>query len=144
MVMIWVNYRSKDSWSLISDLTHCGLVASMPQPAITKTSLKITYLKFHLNLPGVSKLIKCLQQCSNSSALSLWVRHWGVKMVWISLSFEVSTVTLRRVKQGLHTYSYIWCRCYLLTDVRHVLRNFTIYSLKPKATIYFVVCGISN
>ena len=40
-----------------SDIHHRAISQEMPQPSITKISLKITYLKFHSNFPGVNELV---------------------------------------------------------------------------------------
>ena len=39
-----------------SDIHIRAISQEMPQPSITKNSLKITYLKFRSNLPGVNEL----------------------------------------------------------------------------------------
>ena len=40
-----------------SDIHIRAISQEMPQPSVTKIRLKITYLKFHLNLPVASELI---------------------------------------------------------------------------------------
>ena len=45
----------------------------MPQPSITKTHLKITYLRFHSNLPGANELIQYWKQ--KFSLCNLFIFH---------------------------------------------------------------------
>ena len=40
-----------------SDIHSRAISQDMPQPAITKIRLKITYLKFHSNFPGANELM---------------------------------------------------------------------------------------
>ena len=52
----WINA----DWSSVksSDIHIRAISQEMPQPSITKTRFKITYLKFHSNFPGANELKK--------------------------------------------------------------------------------------
>ena len=66
---IWVNIGSGNGlvptnlgWSSVksNDIHIRAISHTMLQPSITKIRLKITYLKFHSNLPGANEL-NCVQ-----------------------------------------------------------------------------------
>ena len=43
-----------------SDIHIMAISQGMPQPAITKIRLKITYIEFHSNFLGANELISCI------------------------------------------------------------------------------------
>ena len=60
-------------WLIINEASDHQLKAisqEIPQPSITKVSLKITYITFHANLPGANELNH--------------VSKWGPRSEWIS------------------------------------------------------------
>ena len=57
------SYCLNQCWLIIrqsSDIRFKIISLVIPQPSITKISLKITYLKLHSNLPGVNELMTVL------------------------------------------------------------------------------------
>ena len=55
-----ITWTSVDLSSVKSSDIHLNTIAQeIPQPPITKISLKMTCLRFHLNLPGANELTHC-------------------------------------------------------------------------------------
>ena len=59
----------------------------IPQPSITKTSLKIVYLKFHSNLPGANEL-----KSSTISSRAQWVTNQAMNK-WRQKAYDTNDIT---------------------------------------------------
>ena len=61
-------------WLMSSDIHIRPILQEMPQPSITKTRSKITYLKFHSNFPGANVLR--LMSLHNKLYHHYYIHHW--------------------------------------------------------------------
>ena len=76
-----------------SDIHIRTILQQMPQPSITKIRLKITYLKFHSNFPGVNEL------------RNRWHHSYGMPPNIISWYWPRNLCYLRSVKMYSHIYA---------------------------------------
>ena len=62
LAITWTNVYLSSGRS--SDIHLKAISEDIPQPLITKVSLRITYLRFHANLSGANELIAITATCS--------------------------------------------------------------------------------
>ena len=114
---------------------QCGRVGQ--SASITKFSLKFSYLKFHLNLPGANHLIQIMAWCHHvlgSLTVSLW---YNIPPCYIPHSTHESTARQQILWRYVGIYlptrpnaNTIWHRLHSTKGLKH----------KNKASLYSMNC----
>ena len=135
---IWVNIHSGKSFLRLPYpmLTYPKAISQeIPHTSVTQVSLKITYLKFHINLQGVSKLSSCTNNLLQEGT------YWETTNWWSKRSpccFNLLSFLCRNISdctQAIHVFG-LFCGLWLYSVEYHSypLLIFVPYSYTEKWT----------